>query len=83
MTTKELQMAKKTKNSTTQNKQEVHWEDESTFAKDEVSSGTVEDTKAIIKVEVPVEQLIAYIVAKIDYLTDVIETRIPPVQKLK
>lgn len=51
--------------------------------KNSSTNNVIEETKEINKVEIPVEQLIGYIVAKIDYLTDVIETRIPPVQKLK
>lgn len=51
--------------------------------KNSSTNNVIDETKEINKVEIPVEQLIGYIVAKIDYLTDVIETRIPPVQKLK
>lgn len=51
---------------------------------DDVSnSNVIGETKEISKVEIPVEELIAYIVAKIDYLTDVIETRIPKKESLK
>lgn len=47
------------------------------------NSNVIGETKEISKVEIPVEELIAYIVAKIDYLTDVIETRIPKKESLK
>lgn len=47
------------------------------------NSNVIGETKEISKVEIPVEELIAYIVAKIDYLTDVVESRIPKKESLK
>lgn len=41
------------------------------------------DDGAKVIEEIPLEQLIAYIVAKLDHLGDLIEERIPPIEKLK
>lgn len=55
----------------------------STTASDVSKQNIVGETKEITKVDIPVEELIAYIVAKIDYLTDVIESCLPKKETLK